>query len=278
MQSTEEGAAAAREAARPLLECRQVEVVYNHVQVAIQGLSIEVPDGSIVAVLGPNGAGKTTLLRAITGFLPAENGEITDGEVRFDGQRISGLPPDEIARRGVCIVPEEESIFRSLPVEDNLRIVPHPGDEASRAGAMARIHELFPVLEERRKQVAGYMSGGERKMLAIARALLLAPRVLLVDELSFGLAPVIVTRLMGILSAINREQGTSIVLVEQNAASALRIAHYAYIIETGRVVFDGTPDMLRGNADVQRFYLGISDEAGIRSYADVKHYRRKRRW
>ncbi len=265
-------------AGRPILETRQLEVVYNHVQMAVQGLSITVPQGGIVAVLGPNGAGKTTLLRAITGFLASENAEVTDGDVFYDGQRTTGLPPHEIAHRGISIVPEDDSIFRTLTVDDNLRIVPHPRGEAARAEMAERMYELFPVLGERRRQVAGYMSGGERQMLAVARAMLLEPRVLLVDELSFGLAPVIVSRLMGVLLDINASQGTSILLVEQNASAALHIAQYAYIIETGRVVFDGTPEKLRSNADVQEFYLGMGESAGLRSYADVKQYRRKRRW
>jgi branched-chain amino acid transport system ATP-binding protein len=261
-----------------VLETRQIEVVYNKVQVAVRGLSIAVPEGKVVAVLGPNGAGKTTLLRAISGFLSSESGAVTGGEVLLDGQPITGLPPFEIARKGVCIVPEEQAIFATLSVEDNLRVVPHPGNDASRAAVIKRIFDLFPILADRRKQVAGYMSGGERKMLAMSRALLLQPRVMLVDELSFGLAPVIVDRLIGVIGEINRSEGTSIVLVEQNAAAALTVADYAYIIETGQVVFDGTPDQLRGNADVQEFYLGLSEGAGEKSYSEVKQYRRKRRW
>lgn len=261
-----------------VLDVRQVEVVYNKVQVAVRGISIAVPPGKVVAVLGPNGAGKTTLLRAISGFLPSESGAVTDGEVLLEGQPITGLVPHEIARRGICIVPEEQAIFATLSVEDNLKVVPHPGTEASRNATIERVYELFPRLADRRRQVAGYMSGGERKMLAMSRALLLKPRVMLVDELSFGLAPVIVNRLIGVLSEINQTEGTSIVLVEQNASAALSIAHYAYIIETGRVVFDGTPDQLRGNADVREFYLGLSEGAAEKSYAQVKQYRRKRRW
>lgn len=262
----------------PILEARQIEVVYNHVQMAVQGLSISVPDGGIVAVLGPNGAGKSTLLRAITGFLPSENAAITDGEVHYQGQPITRLAPYEIARRGICIVPEDESIFATLSVEDNLKVVPHPRGDLAAAEAIGTLYEMFPVLARRRKQVAGYMSGGERKMLAMARAMVLEPKVLLVDELSFGLAPVIVEQLMGVLASINQRLGTSVVLVEQNAAAALAVADYAYIIETGRVVFDGTPEKLHANEDVQEFYLGMSERAGLRSYAEVKQYRRKRRW
>lgn len=261
-----------------VLDVRQVEVVYNRVQVAVKGISLQVPDKGIVVVLGPNGAGKSTLLRAISGFMPAENGEVTDGDVVFEGRSIRGLPPERVAKLGVCIMPQEDAIFAGLSVDDNLRVVPHPGNDASRQQVVSLIFDLFPRLAERRKQLAGYMSGGERKMLAMSRALLLKPKVMLVDELSFGLAPLVVEQLIGVLGNINAEQGTSIVLVEQNAAAALSIAHYAYIIETGQVVFDGGPEDLRGNDTIREHYLGLSEEAGMKSYGEVKQYRRQRRW
>jgi branched-chain amino acid transport system ATP-binding protein len=261
-----------------ILEVRQIEVVYNKVQTALAGVSLTVPDGSIVAVLGPNGAGKTTMLRAISGFLPSESGRVTDGDILLEGRSIKGLPPHVIARRGVCIMPEAQAIFSSLSVADNLRVMPHAAGERSRAETVERIYSLFPRLAERKNQTAGYMSCGERKMLAVSRALLLQPRVLLIDELSFGLAPVVVEQLIGVLAEINRMLGTSMLLVEQNAAAALSIAHHASIIESGRVAFSGTPDQLRGNPAVRELYLGLSEQAGVRSYADVTPYRRKRRW
>jgi branched-chain amino acid transport system ATP-binding protein len=261
-----------------VLEVRQIEVVYNKVQVAVSGLSLAVPEGKIVAALGPNGAGKTTTLRAISGFLPSESGAVTDGDILLDGQSIKGLPPHLVARKGVCIMPEEQAIFASLTVEDNLRVVPHRGNDASRAETLAKIYDLFPRLAERRGQVAGYMSGGERKMLAMSRALLLRPRVMLIDELSFGLAPAIVEQLVGVLADINRTEGTSVLLVEQNASAALSIAHFAYIIETGRVTFSGTPEEMRDNPAVREAYLGLSESAGVKSYAEVAQYRRRRRW
>jgi branched-chain amino acid transport system ATP-binding protein len=276
-QGDRPGAAAAGDV-RNVLELRQIEVVYNKVQVAVAGLSLVVPEGKIVAVLGPNGAGKTTMLRAITGFLRSETGAVTDGDILLDGESIRGLPPHVVARKGVCLMPEEQAIFASLSVDDNLRVVPHPGGDASRAAAVDRIFELFPRLKERRNQIAGYMSGGERKMLAMARVLLLQPRVMLIDELSFGLAPVVVDLLVGVLADINRTEGTSVLLVEQNAAAALSIAHFGYIIETGKVAFTGTPAELGDNPAVREAYLGLSQGEGHRSYAEVARYRRRRRW
>lgn len=263
---------------RNILDVRQIEVVYNKVQIALAGLSLAVPEGEIVAVLGPNGAGKTTMLRAISGFLPSESGRVTDGEILLDGQSIKGMQPHVVARKGVCIMPEAQAIFASLSVADNLRVMPHPAGEQSRADTVERIYTLFPRLAERKNQTAGYMSGGERKMLAMSRSLLLQPRVLMIDELSFGLAPVVVAQLIEVLAEINRTVGTSVLLVEQNAAAALSIAHRAYIIESGRVAFTGTPDELRDNPAVRELYLGLSDQAGVKSYADVTQYRRKRRW
>lgn len=269
---------AGRSEGEVILDVRQVEVVYNRVQVAVKGVSLQVPDKGIVVVLGPNGAGKSTLLRAISGFMPAENGQVTDGDVVFEGQSLRGLPPEKIAKLGVCIMPQEDAIFAGLSVDDNLRVVPHPGNEASRQELLATIFDLFPRLAERRRQLAGFMSGGERKMLAMARALLLKPKVMLVDELSFGLAPMVVEQLIGVLGDINAQQGTSVVLVEQNVAAALIIGQYAYIIETGQVVFEGSPEDLRGNDTIREHYLGLSEESGEKSYAEVKQYRRQHRW
>lgn len=273
-------------AARPddsaLLDVRQLEVVYNRVALVLQGVSLRVPQGQIVAILGSNGAGKTTTLRAISGFLGADNAAVTDGQVLFRGQDITGQPPFATARRGLGIVPERNKVFATLTVEENLRL----GRAARRSGAAqgidlrALVDALFPVLGERKKQLAGYLSGGERQMLAIGKALLGAPDLLLIDELSLGLAPLVVQHLMELVQRINRELGMTILLVEQNAPAALAIAHSAYILENGRIVLDGTPERLAAHEDVKEFYLGLGAEGDgtAKSYADVKQYRRKRRW
>jgi branched-chain amino acid transport system ATP-binding protein len=255
----------------------QVEVTYNRVAVAVQDISLVVPAGRIVAVLGANGAGKTTTLRAISGFLPGDGAAVTDGSVRYGDTTLTGRKPHAIARRGVVLIPERNKVFATLSVEDNLRCVPVPKDRGDPQTTGALIEELFPVLSTRRKQLAGYLSGGERQMLAIAKALLLEPAVLLADELSLGIAPVLVTRILQAVRRINEERGTSVLLVEQNAAAALEIADYVYVLETGRVVLDGTPGTLIGRADVRHFYLGTSDVSEERSYADTKRSRRGRR-
>jgi branched-chain amino acid transport system ATP-binding protein len=260
------------------LEAVNVEVTYNRVAIAIQGVSISVPAGSIVAILGSNGAGKTTLLRAITGFLPGDFAAISDGEVRYGGHVLNDLQPHRIARRGIALVPERDKVFTTLTVEENLRCGHRPGGRKGNVGTMELIEELFPTLIGHRRQMGGYLSGGERQMLAIAQALLLEPRVLLADELSLGIAPALVIRLMDAMRRINTERGTSIVLVEQNAPAALAVADYAYIMETGRIVLDGTPARLMEHEDVKEFYLGLGAEDAEKSYADVKQYRRKRRW
>lgn len=261
-----------------MLETRHLEVTYNRLQVAIQGVSIAVPAGSIVALLGTNGAGKTTTLRAIGGFLPSDYAAVTDGEVRFGDRNITGLPPHAVAGLGVSLVPERDKVFTTLTVEENLRAVSRAGSPDARRRMADSMYELFPALAERRRRMAGYLSGGERQMLAIAMGLSLSPRLLMVDELSFGLAPVMVEHLMAALQRINRDLGTAILLVEQNAAVALAVAQHAYIMETGRVVLAGTPAQLMAHEDVQEFYLGLSESGGLKSYAEVKQYRRKRRW
>jgi branched-chain amino acid transport system ATP-binding protein len=236
-----------------------------------------VPAGNIVAVLGANGAGKTTTLRAISGFLPSDSAAVTDGTVHFGATELTGKEPHAIARRGVVLIPERNKVFTTLSVQDNLRLVPTPKDRGDPAATAALIHELFPVLAERAKQQAGYLSGGERQMLAIAQALMLEPTVLLADELSLGLAPALVWRILDAVREVNRQRGTSVLLVEQNAAAALEVADYVYVLETGRLALEGTPAELLEDADVQRFYLGTGAESGERSYAEVTRSRRKRR-
>jgi branched-chain amino acid transport system ATP-binding protein len=254
---------------------RGLEVVYNHTALAVQGVSLAVGRGQIVALMGTNGAGKTTTLRAISGFLGADIAEITQGTVEYEGVRLNGRPPYEIVRRGVVLVPEREKIFETLTVEENLAAcVPARGARLSRAGLEEQVYVYFPVLRERRRQLAGYLSGGERQMLAIGRALLCGPRLLLVDELSLGLAPRLAADLLEILARLRRELGLAILLVEENAAAALEIADYGYVLEHGRIVYEDTASALRDHADIREFYLGL----GGRSYRDVKQYRRKRRW
>jgi len=257
-----------------LLEVRQLEVVYHRVATATQGVSLDVPDGTIVALGGTNGAGKTTTLRAITGFLPSEDVEITDGDVRFCGARINGRLSDRLAREGIILVPERDKVFATLSVEDNLEFAGRNDGPITRA----RVLEYFPRLAERAGQLAGYLSGGEKQMLAIGMALLCHPKLLLVDELSLGLAPIVVDDLMEKLKRINEELGLSILLVEQNANAALAIANYGYVMESGRVVFYGSAAELRSHPDVQEFYLGGATQAAAKSYRDIKQYRRKRRW
>lgn len=270
-----EGPAPDRDQVEALLAVEQLEVVYNHVQLAVQGVSLRVAEGEVVAVLGTNGAGKTTTLRAMSGFLPGDDAEISDGKVLLDGRDVTGRRPDQLAADGVVLVPERDKVFMTLTVEENLQVVPPLRGSAARASALELVHELFPVLEQRRKSLAGYLSGGERQMLAIAKALLLGPRVLMVDELSFGLAPQVVEMLMSNLTRIHEHDGLSLLLVEQNARAALGIADYAYILENGRVVMDGMPEHLLQHEDVQEFYLGLGGEDG---YSDLKQYKRKRRW
>ncbi|MPY91870.1 MAG: ATP-binding cassette domain-containing protein [Acidimicrobiia bacterium] len=260
------------------LELRRVVVTYNRVAVAIQEVSLRVPAGRVVAVLGANGAGKTTTLRAVSGFLPGDGAAVTGGTVLYGHADLTGRKPHVVARRGVVLIPERHKVFATLSVEDNLRCVPVPKDRGDHAATLALIDELFPVLSKRRRQLAGYLSGGERQMLAIAKALLLEPNVLLADELSLGIAPALLTRILEAVRQINAQRGASVLLVEQNAAAALEIADHVYVLETGRVVLDGTPAELTEHADVQNFYLGTSDGSGERSYADVKQYRKARRW
>ena len=259
-----------------MLEVENLEVTYSRVIVAVQGVSLRVPDNSIVALLGTNGAGKSTTVRAISGFMAVDDAEIRKGTIRFDGQSLLDLPPYDVARRGVVLVPERRKIFETLTVEENLRITARFGGADASTG-MERLFSLFPVLAERRRQTAGYLSGGERQMLAISQALLCKPKLMLIDELSLGLAPFLVKELMARLRDMRQQFNLSILLIEQDAASALAIADYGYVMEGGRIVYEGTADKLRSHGDVQEFYLGSGDSARV-SYRDVKQYRRSRRW
>ena len=261
-----------------VLEVDKIEVVYKRTITAVQGVTLSVAERQIVAVLGTNGAGKTTTLRAISGFLGIDDARITEGAITFKGKRIENGQPHDIASSGVVLVPEREKVFPNLTVAENLA-APVQG----RAGSSGRhrledsAYHFFPRLAELRGRTAGLLSGGERQMLAIAAALMCRPQLLLVDELSLGLAPVVVQDLTRRLTAIRDELGIAVLLVEQSAAAALEIADYAYVMENGRIVLDGDRERLKSHRDVQEFYLGQAD-GERRSYRDVKQYRRSRRW
>jgi branched-chain amino acid transport system ATP-binding protein len=263
-----------------MLDIANLEVVYNDVVLVLRGLSLTVPDGEIVALLGSNGAGKTTTLRAISGLLDVHDGRITKGSVTFAGERIDGLDPAAIVRRGIKLVLEGRRVFAEMTVDENLTAGGYTTrDRGTVATAHERVMTLFPRLAERRKQVAGYLSGGEQQMLAIARALMTDPQLLVLDEPSLGLAPLLVQQIREIIVDINR-QGTSVLLIEQNAAMALSIATTGYIVETGKVVMDGPAEKLLKDDDVKEFYLGLhgDGDGGRKSFRDVKHYKRRKRW
>jgi len=241
-----------------MLSIDSLRVTYGGAVEAVRGVTMEVPDGKVVAVLGSNGAGKSTLLRTISGTLRLHRGRVDEGSVQFDGDVLTGRDPGQIVRRGVVQVPEGRRIFGRLTVEENLRAGGMGNrDRAAKAAAHARVQDLFPVLAERSGQRAGLLSGGEQQMLAIARALMSRPRLLLLDEPSLGLAPLYVREIFKIIETLNRETGTTILLVEQNANMALSIADYGYVLRNGRVVLHGTSDLLRNNEEVQRSYLGV---------------------
>jgi branched-chain amino acid transport system ATP-binding protein len=264
---------------RPLLTVNNVEVIYNDVILVLKGLSLQVAESAIVALLGANGAGKSTTLKAISGLLKSEEGAVTDGTIEFMGARIEDCEPEQIVRRGIFQVMEGRRVFEDLTVLENLRMGAFT--RAKRGGMSAdldRVFGYFPRLQERRSQLAGYLSGGEQQMLAIGRALMARPRLMLLDEPSLGLSPLLVREIFRIVQEINRREGTTILLVEQNARLALTIANYGYVMESGKVVLEGPMEKLRDNPDVREFYLGLTDLGTRRSYRDVKHYRRRKRW
>lgn len=262
-----------------MLNINNVEVVYSDVILILHGVSIEVKKGHIVALLGANGAGKTTTLNAISGLLRSKRGEVTRGSIEFKGQRIDRMRPDEIVRMGVVQVLEGHRLFQHLTVEENLL-----------AGALARsngpeirqdieqVYHYFPLLKGLRHKISGYLSGGEQQMLVIGRGLMGRPSLMLLDEPSLGLAPLLVTEIFEVVQRINSEEGTSILLVEQNARMALDVANHGYVMENGRVVLDGPAETLRENEDIKEFYLGLTSVGERKSYRDVKHYKRRKRW
>jgi branched-chain amino acid transport system ATP-binding protein len=259
-----------------MLGVQNLEVVYDDVMLVLRGVSLEVAPGQIVALLGANGAGKTTLLRALCGLLDVHDGQITKGTVQLDGRPLHHLRPAAVVRRGISQVMEGRRIFTELSVEENLRIGAHLNPRGRSAG-IERAYTLFPLLAQRRKETAGYLSGGEQQMLAMARALMAAPRYLLLDEPSLGLAPRLVEQVRDLIVEINR-QGTGVLLVEQNATMALSIASHGYVLETGKVVLDAPAAELLADDDVREFYLGLRPEGTVKSFREVKHYKRRKRW
>jgi branched-chain amino acid transport system ATP-binding protein len=261
-----------------VLRVNNIEVIYDDVILVLKGLSLSVSQGQIVALLGSNGAGKSTTLKAISGLLKSENGEVTDGNIQFMGERIDGLEPEKVVRSGIFQVMEGRRVFEDLTVDENVLM----GAYARRdPRGVKRDHALcfdyFPGLKERRKQLAGYLSGGEQQMLAISRALMARPKLMLLDEPSLGLAPILVQDIFRIVQKINQEEKTTMLLVEQNANLALSIASFAYIMENGRIVLDGDPTKLKTNEDVKEFYLG-GGEGARKRYKDLKFYKRRKRW
>src|SRR5256884_7602728 len=260
----------------PMLRLANVEVVYDDVILVLKGLSLEVPKGQIVALLGSNGAGKSTTLKAVSGLLRAEEGEVTDGAIELDGVRIEEMDPEEIVRRGIFQVMEGRRVFEDLTVDENLTMGGYTrGDRTGLKRDRDLCFDYFPRLRERRRQIAGYLSGGEQQMLAISRALMARPRLILLDWPSLGPAPLLVQEILRIIGKINPEEETTMLLVEQNANVALSIAHFGYIMETGRIVLDGEPDKLKSNEDVREFYLGGGEAK--KSYKAVQSYRRRMR-
>ena len=262
-----------------LLEVNNVEVIYNHVILVLKGVSLQVPKGGITALLGGNGAGKSTTLKSISNLLLSERGEVTKGSVIYRDQPVYGLSPAELVRRGVIQVMEGRHCFGHLTVEENLLTGAYTR-KASRAEInqnLELVYSYFPRLQERRKSLAGYTSGGEQQMVAIGRALMSKPETVLLDEPSMGLVPQLVEEIFQIVRDLNEKEGVTFLLAEQNTNVALRYAHYGYILESGRVVMDGPAEDLRENPDVKEFYLGVSDE-GRKSFRNVRSYRRRKRW
>jgi branched-chain amino acid transport system ATP-binding protein len=262
-----------------LLQLNNISVVYSDVIQILKGVSLAIQKGQIISLLGSNGAGKTTTLRAISGLLKSENGAVTEGSIEYEGRSIQNAAPESITRLGIIQVLEGRPPFEHLTVEENLRV----GTAARRGRASTKedldlVYHYFPPLQARRRSLSGYCSGGELQMLAIGRALMARPRLLLLDEPSLGLAPLLVKEIFEIVGLINKEQGTTIVLVEQNANMALQLAHYGYVMENGKIVMEGAASDLRENPDVKEFYLGVASSGTLKTYKDVKAYKRRKRW
>jgi len=262
-----------------VLALNNVEVIYDQVILVLKGVSLQVPEGGITALLGANGAGKSTTLKAVSGLLRPERGAVTSGSIEFAGERIDALPAHAIVQRGIVQVLEGRRVFEHLTTEENLIAGAHTrGDWKEIDRGLDMVYGYFPRLRERRALKAGYLSGGEQQMLAIGRALMSRPRLLLLDEPSLGLAPRLVEEIFEIIQRLNREEKLTVLLVEQNATMALTIAHHGYVMETGRIVLDGDAATLRENEDIKEFYLGLTEVGARKSYRDVKHYKRRKRW
>jgi len=267
------------ESTRPLLSVKNIEVIYDHVILVLKGVSLRVPEGGIVALLGANGAGKSTTLKAISGLLRTERGEVTKGSIELLGEPIHRKDAAEVVRRGIVQVMEGRHVFEHLTVDENLLT----GAYTRRNGHSVTqdldlVYSYFPRLAERRKVSAGYISGGEQQMLAIGRALMARPKVMLLDEPSMGLAPMLVSEIFDIVRRLNQEENVAVLLAEQNAAMAIRVAQYGYVMENGRIVLDGDAKTIGENEDIKEFYLGLTGVGQRKSYRDVKHYHRRKRW
>jgi branched-chain amino acid transport system ATP-binding protein len=261
------------------LKINNIEVKYHEVILVLKGVSMEVSQGGIVALLGANGAGKSTTLKAVSGLLKHENGEVTDGSIEFMGKRIDRLRAEKIAKTGIVQVIEGRRVFDHLTVEQNLKVGAHlRGSGRSIKEGLEMVYNYFPRLREKRSETAGLISGGEQQMTVVGRALMTDPRLILLDEPSMGLAPLLIHEIFNIITRLNQEENISILLVEQNAKLALNVAPYAYVMENGRIVMDDTAEKLRENPDIKDFYLGLTDVGGRKSFRDVKHYKRRKRW
>jgi branched-chain amino acid transport system ATP-binding protein len=262
-----------------ILKINNIEVKYHEVILVIKGVSIVVPKGGIVALLGANGAGKSTTLKAVSGLLNHEEGKVTDGSIEFMGERIDKLGAEKIAKMGIVQVIEGRRVFEHLTVEQNLKVGAHlRKDGRPLKESLERVYHYFPRLLQKRNEIAGFISGGEQQMTVVGRALMTQPKLILLDEPSMGLAPLLIHEIFKIITRLNQEEGISILLVEQNAKLALNVAPHAYVMENGRIVMDDTAEKLRQNPDIKDFYLGMTDFGGRKSFRDVKHYKRRKRW
>ncbi len=262
-----------------ILSINNIEVKYHEVILVIKGVSINVPKGGIIALLGANGAGKSTTLKAISGLLKHENGEVTDGSIEFMGERIDRMGPEKIAKMGIVQVIEGRRVFEHLTVEENLKVGAHMKKYGrSIKDGLDMVYHYFPRLKEKRNEVAGFISGGEQQMTVVGRALMTNPKLILLDEPSMGLAPLLIHEIFKIITKLNQEEKISILLVEQNAKLALNVAPHAYVLENGRIVMDDSAEKLLQNPDIKDFYLGLTDVGGRKSFRNVKHYKRRKRW
>ncbi|AGG07925.1 ABC transporter ATP-binding protein [Dehalococcoides mccartyi] len=262
-----------------MLKVNNIEVTYLNVIKVLHGVSLEVPEKFIVALLGGNGAGKTTTLKAISGLLHTEEGLVTDGNIEWDGTRIEKKNPEAIGKLGIVQALEGRHVFEHLTTEENLIVGAfNRKDRQNIKPDLSMVYEYFPRLKHVQHNTAGYLSGGEQQMLVIGRAMMARPKLMMLDEPSLGLAPLMVKEIFGIIKRFNEEQGTSVLLVEQNVKVALSIAHYGYVLENGRIVLDGDTSFLTNNEDVKEFYMGLSTVGAKKSYREVKHYKRRKRW